>query len=136
MGFNARDIVAVIELIFFIPTAILAAIVCARLGFKRSSGWIYTLLLCVVRIAGAVCQFLSRTDHSTGLIKTSIIIDTIGLSPLLLATLAILHRLYVYIVLSVERRLIVAGSTSSTQRPRQLSRRSTFVFFRSSSPSA
>jgi hypothetical protein len=89
----ARDIVAAIELIFYIPTAILAAIICLRHGFNRSSGWIYTLLLCIVRIAGAVCQFLSRHNHSTNLVETKTIIDSIGLSPLLLATLGLLSRL-------------------------------------------
>lgn len=92
---HTRDIVAGIELAVYIPTAILAVIICVRHGFNRSSGWIYTLILCVVRIAGAVCQFLSRQDHSNGLIEAKITIDSIGLSPLLLATLGLLSRLYV-----------------------------------------
>lgn len=90
---HSRDIVSVVELIFFIPTAILALITCFRHGFNRSSGWIYTLILCVVRIAGAICQFLSHNNHSTNLIEATIIIDSIGLSPLLLATLGMLSRL-------------------------------------------
>lgn len=90
---HARDIVAAIELAVYIPAAILAVTICVRHGFNRSSGWIYTLILCIVRIAGAVCQFLSRQDHSNGLIEARIIIDSIGLSPLLLATLGLLSRL-------------------------------------------
>ena len=92
---HARDIIAIVELIFYIPFAVLAIIACIRHGFSRSSGWIYTVLLCVLRIAGAVCQFLLHKNHSTGLITASIIIDSVGLSPLLLATLGILNRLYV-----------------------------------------
>ncbi|KAF1843141.1 uncharacterized protein K460DRAFT_407506 [Cucurbitaria berberidis CBS 394.84] len=79
----ARDIVSVIELIFYIPTAILALFVCFRHGFNRSSGWIYTLILCTVRIAGAICQFISHNNHSTGLITATIVIDSIGLTPLI-----------------------------------------------------
>jgi hypothetical protein len=90
---HSRDIVAIVELLFYLPTAILAIITCFRHGFHRSSGWIYTLILCQVRIAGAVCQFLSHSNHSSGLIQATIIIDSIGLSPLLLATLGMLSRL-------------------------------------------
>jgi hypothetical protein len=93
---HASDVVAVIELAFYIPTAILTVAVCSRHGFHRSSGWIYTLILCIVRIAGAICQFLSRHDHSENMIEAKIIIDSIGLSPLLLATLGLLSRLYVF----------------------------------------
>jgi len=90
---HSRDIVAGVELAFFIPTALLAILVCTRHGIKRSSGWIYTLLLCCVRIAGAICQFLSHSNHSSGLLQATIVIDSIGLSPLLLATLGMLSRL-------------------------------------------
>jgi hypothetical protein len=90
---HSRDIVAIIELLFYLPTVILAIITCFRHGFHRSSGWIYTLILCQVRIAGAICQFLSHSNHSSGLIQATIIIDSIGLSPLLLATLGMLSRL-------------------------------------------
>lgn len=90
---HSRDIVSLVELIFYIPTAILAIIVCSRHGFNRSTGWIYTLILCIVRIAGAICQFVSHSNHSDGVIEATIIIDSIGLSPLLLATLGMLSRL-------------------------------------------
>ncbi|KAF2006386.1 hypothetical protein P154DRAFT_603964 [Amniculicola lignicola CBS 123094] len=89
---QARDWVSIVEPIFYIPTLVVAIITCFRHGFHRSSGWIYTLILCIVRIAGAVCQLLEHTDHSSGLIKATIIIDSIGLSPLLLATLGMLSR--------------------------------------------
>jgi hypothetical protein len=93
MTFNANGWLSVAELIVFIPGLILAIILCSRHGIHRSSGWVYTLILCVVRIAGAICQLLTYHDHSTGLLKAVLIIDSIGLSPLLLATLGMLSRL-------------------------------------------
>jgi hypothetical protein len=93
MHIDSRGWVAVIELVFFIPALITALIVCKKHGFSRSSGWMYTLILSVVRIAGAVCELLTFSDNSTTLIKTMIILDSIGLSPLLLATLGMLSRL-------------------------------------------
>jgi hypothetical protein len=90
---HAPNVVAAIEVAVYVPASILAIVICVRHGFNRSSGWIYTLILCIVRIAGAVCQFLSIRDHSNSLIEAKLIIDSIGLSPLLLATLGLLSRL-------------------------------------------
>jgi hypothetical protein len=90
---DTRGWVSVVELIVYIPALVVAAIICSRHGFSKSAGWIYTLILCVVRIAGAGCQLYSYHDHSSGLIQATIIIDSIGLSPLLLATLGMLSRL-------------------------------------------
>lgn len=93
MHIHGAGYVSIVELIVYIPSLILALILCSRHGFTRSSGWVYTVVLCVVRIAGSVCQLLTYTDHSTGLLKATLIIDSIGISPLLLATLGMLSRL-------------------------------------------
>jgi hypothetical protein len=93
MHIDGRGWVAVIELVVYIPALLVALFVCKKHGFTRASGWMYTLILCVVRIAGAVCELLTFSDSSTTLIKTMIILDSIGLSPLLLATLGMLSRL-------------------------------------------
>jgi hypothetical protein len=53
--------------------------------------------VCIVRIAGAICQLLTYSNSSTGLLEATLIIDAIGLSPLLLATLGMLSRLYDWI---------------------------------------
>ncbi|EHK22139.1 uncharacterized protein TRIVIDRAFT_221423 [Trichoderma virens Gv29-8] len=92
MVLGPQGYVSIVELIVYIPALVTAIIVTSRHGFHRASGWIYTVILCVVRIAGAICQLLSYTDHSDGLLKATLIIDSIGLSPLLLATLGVLSR--------------------------------------------
>ncbi|KAL5423057.1 hypothetical protein PMIN04_004223 [Paraphaeosphaeria minitans] len=89
---HSHDTVAVVELIFYIPTIFLAIYACYKHGFKRSSGWLYTLILCLIRIIGSVCQFVSNNNLSTGLLQTIFILDSVGLSPLLLATLGVLSR--------------------------------------------
>jgi hypothetical protein len=91
--FNARGWVSVVELVFYIPFIIIAAIVCKRHGFHRSSGFLYTLILCLVRIIGAICQLATYHDSSKGLIEAALILDSIGISPLLLATLGLMSRL-------------------------------------------
>lgn len=92
MNWHSRDTIALVELIFYIPFFFLSAFVCYRHGFSRSSGWIYTFILCIVRIIGGVLQFVSHNDHSAGLLQTIMILDSVGLSPLLLATLGLLSR--------------------------------------------
>jgi hypothetical protein len=93
MTLGSQGYVSIAELIVYIPLGILAACVCVRHGFSKSSGWVYTAILCVLRIIGAVCQLLTYSDHSTGLLQTTVIIDSVGISPLLLATLGMLSRL-------------------------------------------
>ncbi|KAJ4371832.1 hypothetical protein N0V86_008386 [Didymella sp. IMI 355093] len=92
MTWHGRDTIALIELIFYSPFLLLSAFVCFRHGFSRSSGWFYTLVLCLIRIIGGICQFVSHSDQSTGLLKTILILDSVGLAPLLLATLGLLSR--------------------------------------------
>ncbi|KAK3938954.1 hypothetical protein QBC46DRAFT_291396 [Diplogelasinospora grovesii] len=93
MGLDSRGIVSVVELIVYIPAIITAFVLCSRHGFHRSSGWIYTLILCLVRIVGSICELVSINNPSTGLLQATLIIDSIGLSPLLFATLGLLSRL-------------------------------------------
>jgi len=92
MHFDARGGISVLELCVYFPLLIIAAIVCKRHGFSRSSGWIYTLLLCLVRLLGACCQLATYNRPSRGLFKVVIILTAVGLSPLLLATLGLLIR--------------------------------------------
>ena len=92
MKFNSRGYVSIAELVVYFPSLIIAVIICSRHGFSRSSGWIYTLVLCLIRIIGACCQIATYHDQSTGLLETAFILDSVGISPLLLATLGLLSR--------------------------------------------
>lgn len=92
MVWHGRDTIALTELIFYLPFLLLSAFVCYRHGFSRSGGWFYTLILCLIRIVGAICQFVSHSDQSAGLLQTILILDSVGLAPLLLGTLGLLSR--------------------------------------------
>ena len=93
MAFDSSGYVSVAELVFYTPGLLLAYLTCSRHGFSRASGWVYTFLLCIVRMAGAICQLVMYSNPSSGLIAATIILDGIGISPLLLATLGMLSRL-------------------------------------------
>lgn len=93
MAFDPASIVSIVEVIIYVPALLAAISICFRHGMHRASGWIYIVILCIVRIAGAICQLLTYKDHSQGLLQAMVIIDSIGISPLLLATLGIISRL-------------------------------------------
>jgi len=93
MHLDNRGYLSIAELIVYIPCLILAFVVCLRHGFKRTSGWICIPILCAIRIAGSICQLLTYSNPTEGLIKATLIIDSIGIAPLLLAVLGVLSRL-------------------------------------------
>lgn len=90
MHLDARGGISILEICVYFPLFIIAATVCKRHGFSRSSEWIYTLLLCLVRLLGACCQLATYNKPSRGLFEAVIILSSVGLSPLLLATLGLL----------------------------------------------
>jgi len=92
MKFDSHGGVSIFELVVYFPALVVAVIVCSRHGFGRSSGWVFTLVLCLVRIIGACCQLATYHSETKGLFEAVVILDSIGISPLLLATLGLLSR--------------------------------------------
>ncbi|KAH8664359.1 hypothetical protein BX600DRAFT_436909 [Xylariales sp. PMI_506] len=92
MALGSSGILSVIELIFYIPCIIGSFIICRRHGFTRSSGWIYTFILCFVRIVGSICYLASLSNPSANLLEAALIMEFVGISPLLFATLGLLSR--------------------------------------------
>ncbi|KAL8829287.1 MAG: hypothetical protein Q9191_002096 [Dirinaria sp. TL-2023a] len=92
MHFDGRGGISVLELLVYIPLFVISVLICIRHGFKRSSGWVFTLLLCLIRLIGACCQLATYNSPSQGLFEAVFILSSVGLSPLLLATLGLLLR--------------------------------------------
>lgn len=84
---------SIAEIVVYVPALIAAIYTTARHGFHRSSGWVFTVVLCVIRIIGAACQLCTYSNNSSGLLEAVLILDSIGISPLLFATLGVLSRL-------------------------------------------
>jgi hypothetical protein len=102
MHLDEHGYVSVVELSIYIPCLILGFMVCRRHGFQRTSGWIFILILPAVRITGSICQLLTYSNPTEGLIKATLIFDSIGIAPLLLALLGILSRFVNWINTSVQ----------------------------------
>ncbi|KAI1289057.1 hypothetical protein F5Y03DRAFT_388881 [Xylaria venustula] len=123
MATGAEGYVSIVELIVYIPALIAAVIVCSRHGVHRASGWVYTVILCVVRIAGAVCQLLTYHNQSEGLLKATLIIDSIDISPLLLTILLFSTKQFRFVQLLITLGLILSiagGSGGSSSDDGQL----------------
>ncbi|KAE9378592.1 hypothetical protein N431DRAFT_525255 [Stipitochalara longipes BDJ] len=90
---STEEGIAIAEICVYIPVSILTLIVVFRHGFKRQAGWIYLAIFCGIKIAGAGFR-ITQTHNPTN--KTDIewaaILESIGLSPLLLATMGFLKR--------------------------------------------
>ncbi|MCJ1393146.1 hypothetical protein MMC18_006018 [Xylographa bjoerkii] len=89
-----EEIIAIVELCVYIPIFPLALIVVFRHGWRKQLGWIYLAIFCLVRIAGGGFKIASvkYPDNSTDL-EWSAILQSVGLSPLLMATMGLLKRI-------------------------------------------
>jgi hypothetical protein len=93
MQLDARGDLSIAVIAVYTPLLLLAIQVCRRHGFKKSSGWIFLLALCLIRIVGAALDLVTYSSPSLGLFIAVAVLDSVGVSPLLLATIGILARL-------------------------------------------
>jgi len=93
MTITYRNGVSIAELVFYFPALAIAIFLAVRHGFRRNAGWLFIIIFCVARIIGPAMQIATIHDsNSVDLYTGSIILQNIGLSPLMLATLGLLSR--------------------------------------------
>jgi hypothetical protein len=91
-----REHTAIAELVVYIPVALVSIFVVLRHGFHRQLGWIYLAIFAGIRIGGAVMEILSHNNPSNSNDREwALILQSVGLSPLLLSSLGLLKRVYV-----------------------------------------
>jgi len=89
-----EKIIAIFELGAYIPIMNVLLVIIFRHGtWRKQFGWIFLIYFSSIRIVGGVLELLSvsHPDH-TGEVKTAIILQAVGLSPLLVASLLFLKR--------------------------------------------
>jgi hypothetical protein len=91
---SAQEGIAVAEICVYIPIFILTIIVVVRHGFQKQLGWIYLAIFSIVRISGAIFE-IQKSHNPTNKtdIEWSAILQSVGLSPLLMASLGLLKRM-------------------------------------------
>ena len=91
-----RDILAVIELIYFVPVLVAAILVCRRHGFSKQLGWLSIVMLACFRISATSTWIAASYDTTVnGLVTASIILQNFGLASILISLQGLLHRLFV-----------------------------------------
>ena len=89
-----REIVDIIEIIFYVPALVLSVWCCKKHGGGRQLGWFYLIVLALLRIIGASTGIASvHNPTNSNLTATWVACDSIGLGPLLLALQGFLKRL-------------------------------------------
>jgi len=87
-----REGLSIGTLIFYLPALFITSYVAYKHGFGRQAGWIFLLLLALVRIIGSICEIVSVSSPSQSVITAFVILSSVGLSPLILAMLGLLKR--------------------------------------------
>ncbi|GLI81849.1 hypothetical protein PoHVEF18_010241 [Penicillium ochrochloron] len=87
--------VAIAELVIYIPIALLSIFVVFRHGFYKQLGWIYLCIFSGIRIGGSIMEILSTKNPENANDKEwATILQSVGLSPLLLSTLGLMKRIF------------------------------------------
>jgi hypothetical protein len=90
---SKSEAITIAELCVYVPIFFLTLIIIFRHGFRRQLGWIYLVIFCIVRCAGAGFKIASEHDPSSTIdVEWSAILQSVGLSPLLMASLGFLKR--------------------------------------------
>ena len=112
MHLSNTSILSSVELALYallIPPALFIAY---RHGRHGILGYFYLNISIAVRIAAAICQLIDNKNNNTATTpsRATIILSSIGLSPLLLAASGILHELHHY--------LLASATTSPSKKSR------------------
>jgi hypothetical protein len=91
---NPQGDLAAAQVAFFGPALVISSFIVFRHGFSRRLGWLYLVLLSILRIIGGSVTLYSETqdDYSTSLVIAAAITSAIGTAPLLMALQGILSR--------------------------------------------
>jgi hypothetical protein len=94
MTIGYREGVSIGEIGIYCPALLIAIYLSVRHGFGRSAGWFFLIIFCLARIIGAAMQLATISSPTNISLYTGYaILQNIGLSPLMLATLGLQSRL-------------------------------------------
>jgi len=88
-----RNILAIIDLVYYLPALLVSIVITRRHGFRKDLGWLCLVVLAIFRLAGASTELAASIHPTKSVITASIILQSFGLASLLLATQGLLMRL-------------------------------------------
>lgn len=90
---STKESIAIAQLVIYLPAFFASIYVSYRQGFSRQLGFLYLVIFCALRTAGASVQIVSQQNPESIADATwAGILSSIGLSPLLLASFGLLKR--------------------------------------------
>jgi hypothetical protein len=98
MKLTTRNIISIVECVFYAPTTVLSLFLCIRhccRGKRAQIAWIFRYLYCHVRVAEAALGLATITFPSATVYSTSILFSLIGVPTLLLTTFGLLNRVFI-----------------------------------------
>ncbi|KAK7417298.1 hypothetical protein QQZ08_011678 [Neonectria magnoliae] len=111
------DGIAIWQLIYYIAALGGSIWVSARHGFSKSSGWIFLTIFSIIRVVGRSAQIATITIQLDAAWTIAIIAGFLGLSPLLLASLRIVSRVWYSILETPWNLLFSFGVVKVVQIP-------------------
>lgn len=90
---GSREILDIVEIVFFAPALPLSIYICVKHGFKREAGWFLLLVLSLIRIVGAACGIAASKNDDTTLLTISLILSSVGSATLVAAFTGITNRI-------------------------------------------
>jgi len=91
---SPSESLAIAELVVYPPILLANILVLVRHGVHRQSGWIFLTIFCILRTIGAGFGIAAaKKPFDINYIVWSAILGSIGIRPLLLATMGLLKRM-------------------------------------------
>ena len=91
---RGRDILAIVELIYFVPMLFVAILCCRRHGFSKQLGWLSMVVLACFRISASSTWIAASYDSKiNGLVTASIILQSFGMATIIVSLQGLLRRL-------------------------------------------
>lgn len=88
-----REILDIIDLIYFAPALGLTIWICVKHGFGRQLGWFYLIILSLLRLIAGSTGIVNAHSPSRSATQATTVTYSVGLAPLILALMGILKRL-------------------------------------------
>ncbi|PMD64225.1 uncharacterized protein K444DRAFT_609189 [Hyaloscypha bicolor E] len=108
MTLTNRNVLSIIECIFYTPTTVLSLLLCIRhccRGQRSQIAWVFLYIYCHIRVAEAALGLATITFPSIALHGTTILFSLIGVPALLLTTFGLLNRVYINLAKNLPTRI-------------------------------
>ncbi|KAJ2899844.1 hypothetical protein MKZ38_002786 [Zalerion maritima] len=93
MALTLRNRISIAQICFYAPTLLVGTLLFFRHGFGRNAAWFFLAGFCAIRMGSSALQLATMDDPMSVSINTgAIILQNVGISPLMLVLMGLLGR--------------------------------------------